>query len=140
MLRFTRKNSLLVALAFLSLSMFASIAFAGTFRSTKYMDLKYAWGTSSLTEFDMYDQLYPNYLPIAELTLEPDGTFTAFDTASGSNGAGVYDKRGRNLEITILTPSNGMLVQYVGKRVSRGVFEGEILVDGICRGHWRGTF
>lgn len=117
----------------------ASLAIAGSFKRTKVMDLKYAWGTTSMLDFDYYDQLYPGYLPIAELTFEPNGTFTAVDQSSGGTGAGIYDKQGRNLEITIVTPSYGSVVQYVGIRVSRGVFEGEILVDGTVQGHWRGT-
>lgn len=138
-------NSIRTPIAFLVLAcvtstLFTSLTIAGTFRRTKSMDLKYAWGTTSMAEFDAYDLMYPGYFPIAELTLEPDGTFTVLDTATGSTGFGIYDKSGRNLEITIVSPSYGYTVQYVGRRVSRGVFEGEILVDGNPQGNWRGTF
>lgn len=104
------------------------------------MDVKYAWGTCSMEEFDMWDQLYPGYLPIAEITFEPDGTFTVFDTASGASGSGVYDKRGRNLEITILFPQSSNLVEYIGEKVSPGVFEGTIYLNGNASGNWRGEF
>lgn len=117
-----------------------SEVFAGTFKRTRTMDLKYAWGTTSLAQFDMYDQMYPGYFPIAELTFQPDGSFTAVDTSTGSTGFGIYDKSGRNLEITIVSPQYSGVVQYVGRKVGSGTFEGEILVDGVCQGHWRGSF
>lgn len=131
-----------VLLAFLIASNFAmpGIALAGTFNRTRVMDLKYAWGTCSMEEFDMWDQLYPGYLPIAEVTFEPDGTFTVFDTASGANGSGVYNKQGPNLEITILNPQSTGLVQYVGRKVAPRTFEGTIYIDGNHMGNWRGTF
>ncbi|MEL7496123.1 MAG: hypothetical protein AAFN77_00830 [Planctomycetota bacterium] len=132
-----KSKLLLVVLSLVLLP--STVAEAGTFRRTKVMDIQYAWGTTSLTEFDQYNLLYPGYFPIAELTFEPDGTFTVVDTATGNTGYGIYDKRGRNLEITIVAPNNGYLVQYVGRKVSRGVFEGEILVNGNVQGHWRGT-
>ena len=137
----TRKPLLtLIALITISLSLAPAIAYAGSFNRTRTMDLTYAWGTPSFSDFEAYELMYPGYFPVAELTFETDGTFTAFDTGSGSTGYGVYDKRGRNLEITILNPNYNRIIQYVGKKVSRGVFEGEILVDGNVSGHWRGEF
>ncbi len=130
----------LSALLVTSLIVAPAVAYAGTFKRTRVMDLKYAWGTTSMTEFDTYDLMYPGYFPIAEVTFETDGTFTAYDTATGSTGYGVYDKRGRNLEITILFPQQGLVVEYVGTKESRGIFSGEILVGGNVSGHWRGEF
>jgi hypothetical protein len=139
---YQNKTSLacLVVITVASLVASPVAAYAGTFKRTRVMDLKYAWGTTSKTEFDAYDMMYPGYFPIAEITFETDGSFTAYDTASGSTGDGVYDKRGRNLEITIINPQYNSIVQYVGSKESRGVFSGEILVNGNVAGHWRGEF
>ena len=111
---------------------------AGTFNRTKVMDVKYAWGTSSLAEFDFYDTMYPGYLPVAILTLYSDGTFDAFDTMSGASGGGIYDKRGGNIEITIVPDGPYGTVQYIGSKVGPKKFAGEIKVNGVTWGHWRG--
>lgn len=139
---YLKRNALLflVTLTIATLAAGPAIALAGTFKRTRTMDLTYAWGTTSYSQFEAYDLMYPGYFPIAELTFETDGTFTAFDTATGSTGYGVYDKRGRNLEILIINPQYNQIVEYVGSKVSRGVFAGEILVNGNVSGHWRGEF
>ena len=128
----------LLAVAVLSSSLMSPTATAKPFKRTKVMDLKYGWGTCSLDEFEMYDALYPGYLPVAIVTLYNDGTFDAFDTASGATGGGFYDKRGGQIEITITPDGPWGTVQYVGARVGPGEFAGEILVNGDVWGHWRG--
>lgn len=130
----------LLVLALFSYGFLPTTAMAGTFKKTKVMDLKYAWGTTSMAEFDFYDQLYPGYFPIAEVTFQPDGTFTAYDTASGSSGSGVYVKQGGYLLITIVNPQFNGIVQYEGQKVAPKTFEGEILVNGTPCGNWRGKF
>jgi hypothetical protein len=137
------KTKTLVLLAVANLVACAAVTTtcdAGTFRQTRTMEITYAWGTSSMAEFDDYETMYPGYLPTADVTFYNDGTFDAVDYASGATGGGIYDKRGKNLEITILPPGPAGLVQYVGRKVSNGVYEGEILVNGIPSGNWRGRF
>jgi len=141
MLQRLRKPAIALLVIALSTNILApTVATAGTFNRTRTMDIKYAWGTSSMAEFDMYEQMYPGYFPIAEVTFQPDGTFDVTDLATGNTGNGVYDKRGKNLEITILNPQYIGVVQYVGRKVAPRTFEGDILVNGNPAGNWRGTF
>ena len=141
MKKFTGIRTVLFSAVVASLVLAPALAWAKPFKRTRTMELKYAWGTTSLAQFDFYDQTYPGYLPIADITFETDGSFTAFDRGSGSTGTGIYDKRGPNLEITILAPPSQLgVVQYVGSKVAQREFAGEILVNGNCAGHWRGSF
>ena len=91
-----------------------------------------------MAEFYNWDTMYPGYLPTANLTFYPDGTFVAFDNLSGGTGGGFYERRGSNIEITLVPDGPYGTVQYVGTKVAQNVYEGEIRVDGICWGYWRG--
>ena len=113
---------------------------AGVFRRTKTMTITYAWGACSLAELEAYEIMYPGYLPTADVTFYSDGTFDAVDNATGQTGGGDYDKRGRFVEITIAPDGPFGTVQYVGERISPGVFAGEILVHGVPWGYWKGSF
>ena len=134
-----KKNTLfcMITLCVFSLAI-APTVYAGSFKRTTTMDLTYAWGSTSFVEFDAYETMYPGTLPVAEITFETDGTFFAYDTATGESGYGVYDKRGRNLEITVVNLQTNLVIEYIGRKESRGVFSGEIVVNGSVAGHWRG--
>ncbi|MCA9179076.1 MAG: hypothetical protein KDB14_31650 [Planctomycetales bacterium] len=112
---------------------------AGRFRSTTGMTLRYGWGTASLADFDAWDNLYPGYTPVADILFYRDNTFDAYDHASGDSGGGIYDKRRRRLTMTLIPDGYYGTVQYVGDEVAPGEYAGEILVDGVVWGHWRGT-
>ncbi len=113
---------------------------AGVFNRTKTMTITYAWGACSLDELEAYEVMYPGYLPTADVTFYTDGTFDAVDNATGQTGGGNYDKRGRFVEITIAPDGPFGTVQYVGRRISNRVFAGEVLVDGVPWGYWKGSF
>ena len=142
MKRITRKLFVATLVCmFMSHSFLASAAMAGTFKRTKTMTIAYAWGTCSMAEFDDYVANYPGTLPTADVTFHRDGTADIVDNTYGTTGNGIYDKRGKKLDLTLVAPTSPFgVVQYVGKRVSSGVWEGEILVDGVVWGHWRGSF
>lgn len=118
----------------------STTAEAGVFRRTKTMTITYAWGAGSLGELETYEMLYPGYLPTADVTFYTNGTFDAVDNATGQTGGGDYEKRGRNLEITLVPNGPYGTVQYVGERISPGVFAGDILVNGVSYGIWKGQF
>lgn len=137
--RFQIKLGSKLFLALLIGGILVSSTVAGTFRRTKTMELKYGWGTSSIAEFDQWEQDYPGSVPIADLTFFNNGTFDAFDRASGATGGGIYDKSRRNIRITIVPDGPYGTVEYVGKRVQSRTYEGEIQVNGMVWGHWRGV-
>ena len=121
-------------------SLMVNLAQAGTFKRTRTMALTYAWGTCSMEEFNELEAMYPGYLPVADVTFYSNGTFDAFDNQSGASGGGIYNKQGKNLEITIVPPGPLGTVQYIGRKVAKDTYEGEIVVDGVQWGNWRGEF
>ncbi len=139
--RYRRITSAVLTLAVLSLAVTPPIADAKPFKKTKTMELRYGWGTGDLSEFDMYEAMYPGVFPIALVTFEPDGTFTALDTQTGGTGSGVYTRQGGQLTVTIVSPPGPYgTVEYVGSKVGPRKFAGEIHVNGVVWGHWRGEF
>ena len=130
--------ALVFSIAILSSLTVQNTADAKPFKRVKEMELKYAWGTCSLQEFDDFDAAYPSYLPIADITFFPNGTFDAYDRQSGSFGGGSYTRQGPNIVITIGTQSQFGVVEYVGSKVAPRQYAGEILVNGVVWGHWRG--
>ena len=135
---FHSRSIMMICFLLIAIGTGATNASAGAFKRTKTLTITYAWGATSLADFDQWNSDYPGYLPVAILTLYPDGTFDALDLGSGSTGGGVYDKRGSNLTITIVPDGPYGTVEYVGTRVARKKYAGAIEVGGESWGIWRG--
>ncbi len=94
--------------------------------------IEYFWG---------WDELPPAGLgPTAALTLNRDGTFSAFDYASGETGTGTWFTRRSGREIVF--QFDGTTLAYTGTRVGPGMYEGAMGfgVPGYPEGVWRGTY
>lgn len=94
--------------------------------------IEYFWG---------FDDLPPVGLgPTATLTLNRNGTFSAFDHASGQSGTGTWFTRRGGREIVFKI--DGTTLTYTGSRVAPGAYEGSMSfgLPGYPEGVWRGAY
>lgn len=116
---------------------------AGSFRRTTTIVGTYAMGTSSLAEYDYWAELYPDYLPEFGFTFYRNGNVDIYDSEGGTE-YGVYDRFGRGgnrITVTLTsTVSPWGVVTYELYRVGNSDdWWGEVYIDGIIYGHFRGT-
>ena len=101
-----------------------------------------AWPKTFVIEYHWgFDDLPPPGLgPTAALTLNRNGTFSAFDYASGDSGTGTWFTRRSGREIVFQI--DGTTLTYTGTRVGPGMYEGSMGfgMPGYPEGVWRGAY